>query len=438
MRAMQPPQPALSDVQAMALALEQARAAAAAGEVPVGAVLVRQGRVLAQAHNACIGLCDPSAHAEILALRRAAAALGNYRLQDCTLYVTLEPCPMCAGAMLHARLARVVYGACDPRTGAAGSWLNLFSQPGLNHKVEVTGGVLAAQCAELLHGFFRPRRHKPQVLRPDALRTPEAAFASLPDPQLPRRTLSGDWPVLDGLQMSLVDAGSTDAPLSWLCLHGQGSWSHGLRHLFGPWLQAGHRVLAPDLIGFGRSDKPKKTVWHRFDWHRQCLLELIEQLDMQRAVLVLQGSALPLGLSLLLAAPRRFVGVFSLAGHWPQPGQAVPHGRTQLRGLAPVERAVLQAPFPDRGHAAALRAQDLWSPEQAQAEPLMRSLHNFWQQVGAPACVHVQAPERTALTANLALSAHALNWQGLASPLALTDAIGAELAQRSLQVFSAV
>jgi tRNA(adenine34) deaminase len=139
----------------MRLALQQAQAAREAGEVPVGAVVVKNGEVVAQAHNAPIGLHDPSAHAEILALRAAAEKLGNYRLDDCTLYVTLEPCAMCAGAMLHARLKRVVWGAAEPKTGAAGSVLNLFDHPQLNHQTQATGGVRAEEASAMLQDFFK-------------------------------------------------------------------------------------------------------------------------------------------------------------------------------------------------------------------------------------------------------------------------------------------
>lgn len=142
----------------MQLALEQAQRAWDLGEVPVGAVVVRDGEVIATGCNQPIGLHDPTAHAEIVALRAAAAKLGNYRLPGCTLYVTLEPCAMCSGAMMHARLARVVYGALDPKTGACGSVLDLFGQPQLNHHTEVEGGVMAAQAGAMLKAFFAERR----------------------------------------------------------------------------------------------------------------------------------------------------------------------------------------------------------------------------------------------------------------------------------------
>jgi tRNA(adenine34) deaminase len=142
----------------MALAIEQANCAALAGEVPVGAVLVRDGQVLAKAFNQPIGLHDPSAHAEMQVLRAAGQAESNYRLPGTTLYVTLEPCAMCGGAMLHARVERVVYGAPDPKTGAAGSALNLFSNQQINHQTQVEGGVLAEECGQVLKRFFKERR----------------------------------------------------------------------------------------------------------------------------------------------------------------------------------------------------------------------------------------------------------------------------------------
>lgn len=147
-----------NDAYWMAVALKQAEAGAEAGEVPVGAVLVLDDQCLADSHNAPISECDPTAHAEIRVLREGARRLGNYRLPGTTLYVTLEPCPMCVGAMVHARVARLVYAASDPRTGAAGGALDLVGHESHNHRIEVTGGVLKEEAAELLRGFFRSRR----------------------------------------------------------------------------------------------------------------------------------------------------------------------------------------------------------------------------------------------------------------------------------------
>ncbi len=144
----------------MRLALREATRAAREQEVPVGATVVRDGQALARAHNRPIALRDPTAHAEILALRRAARKLGNYRLTGCDLYVTIEPCAMCAGAIVQARLRRVVFGATDPKGGASGSALKVLNHPKLNHQVEVVAGVLAEECAALLREFFRARRGK--------------------------------------------------------------------------------------------------------------------------------------------------------------------------------------------------------------------------------------------------------------------------------------
>jgi tRNA(adenine34) deaminase len=151
----------------MQQAILQAHKAAALGEVPVGAIVVKDGQVIATGFNQPIGTHDPTAHAEIMALRAASAILGNYRLPGCELYVTLEPCAMCSGAMMHARLARVVFGATDPKTGACGSIVNLFEQEKLNHHTEVVGGVLAEECGTLLKTFFAARRRAvPRVIEP--------------------------------------------------------------------------------------------------------------------------------------------------------------------------------------------------------------------------------------------------------------------------------
>jgi tRNA(adenine34) deaminase len=146
------------DAAFMRAALEQAAAAGARGEVPVGAVLVRGGDIIATAGNAPIASHDPTAHAEIEALRAGGRALGSYRLTDTTLYVTLEPCVMCASAIVHARVRRLVFGAWDPRAGAAGSITDVFALPQLNHRVDVFGGVLMEECGELLRRFFEVRR----------------------------------------------------------------------------------------------------------------------------------------------------------------------------------------------------------------------------------------------------------------------------------------
>jgi tRNA(adenine34) deaminase len=144
----------------MQLALDLAKSAAQAGEVPVGAIIVKDGVIIGRGSNAPIGKHDPTAHAEIQAMRDAAQYLGNYRLVDCTLYVTLEPCAMCTGAIQHARISRLVYGASDPKTGACGSVVNLMAEPKLNHHAKITSGVMANECGTTLTTFFAARRKK--------------------------------------------------------------------------------------------------------------------------------------------------------------------------------------------------------------------------------------------------------------------------------------
>ncbi len=148
----------MTDQEAMQAALGEARLAVEAGEVPIGALVVRDGEIIARGQNRVLRDIDPTAHAEIVSLRAAALALGNYRLNGCTLYVTLEPCAMCAGAMIHARVDRLVFAAVDPKTGACGSVLKVLNHPQLNHQIQVEQGTLADEAAELLRNFFRERR----------------------------------------------------------------------------------------------------------------------------------------------------------------------------------------------------------------------------------------------------------------------------------------
>ncbi len=375
----------------MHLALAEAAKARAAGEVPVGAVVVQGDRVIGRGRNAPLGRHDPTAHAEVMALREAAQALGNYRLDGCELYVTLEPCAMCGGAMMHARLARVVYGAADPKTGAAGSVVNLFAQRQLNHQTQVQGGVLAQECGALLSAFFRARRQDQRAtahpLRDDAVRTPDARFENLPGYPWAPNYLS-DLPALAGWRMHYLDEGPADAPVTWLCLHGNPAWSFLYRKMIPEFLQAGHRVVAPDLIGFGRSDKPKKESAHRFEWHRQVLLEFVEQMDLRRVVLVVQDWGGLLGLTLPMAAPARYDGLLVMntmlatgetplsAGFlaWREMCARNPEfdvARLLARGnphLLPQECEAYNAPFPDRGHRAALRAFPARVPERPNDE----------------------------------------------------------------------
>jgi tRNA(adenine34) deaminase len=393
----------VNDAAFMGLALQQARLAAAAGEVPVGAVVVKDGRVIGAGHNAPIGSRDPTAHAEINALRAAAAALGNYRLDGCELYVTLEPCSMCSGAMLHSRLKRVVFGAADPKTGTAGSALDLFSQDQLNHQTEVRGGVLAEECGALLAEFFKARRQEGRAvnypLREDALRPADAQFAGLPGYPWPARYVS-DLPSLHGLRMHYLDEGPSDAPLTWLCLHGNPSWSYLYRKMIPLFLAAGHRVIAPDLIGFGKSDKPKKESAHSFSWHRQVLLEFVERLDLRDMVLAVQDWGGLLGLTLPIEIPARYRGLLVMnttlgtgdaplsAGFlaWRDMCTKNPEfdvARLFQRGnphMSAAECAAYNAPFPDRGHRAALRAFPAMVPDRQDADgaAVSRQAREFW------------------------------------------------------------
>jgi tRNA(adenine34) deaminase len=390
----------MTDEDFMRLALAQAALARERGEVPVGAVVVHQGQVIGRAGNAPIASHDPTAHAEIGALRQAAAHLGNYRLDGCSLYVTLEPCSMCAGAMIHARLDRVVYGAPDPRTGAAGSALDLFGNPQLNAHTRVTGSVLAQECAQMLRDFFKPRRTNAEPLREDALRTPDSAFDNLPGYPWPAHYLS-DLPSAPGWRVHYLDEGPPQAALTWLCLHGNPAWSYLYRHMIPVFLRAGHRVIAPDLPGFGKSDKPKKEAQHSFIWHRQVLLDLVERLDLQRVVLVVQDWGGILGLTLPMAHPQRYHGLlvmntllatgeaalspgFLAWRQWCKSQPAYDIARLFLRGnphLSAQEAAAYAAPFPDGGHRAALRAfpeRVPGSPEEEGAE-LSRQAARFWQ-----------------------------------------------------------
>ena len=391
----------MDDADFMRLALAQAHLAQAQGEVPVGAVLVKDGQVIAQACNAPIARHDPCAHAEIMALREAAQALGNYRLDDCELFVTLEPCPMCAGAILHSRLKRVVYGARDPKTGAAGSVLNLFEMPTLNHQTQCQGDVLGQECADLLKSFFQARRSKAWPLRDDAVRPPEDAFMNLPGfPWQPH--YMNDLPALAGLRMHYLDEGPRDASVTWLCLHGNPAWSYLYRRMLPVWVAAGHRVVAPDMPGFGKSDQPKKTSAHTFDWHREVLLQFVERMDLQAVNLVVQDWGGLLGLTLPMAAPQRYLGLLVMnttlaTGEQPlsagflawremcanQPNFSV--SRLFARGnphMSAAECLAYDAPFPDAGHRAALRAFPPMVPEHLDSPgaAISRQAQAFWRE----------------------------------------------------------
>ena len=395
----------MNDVDLMMVALQQAREASAQGEIPVGAVVVKDGRIIGTGRNSPVAGHDPTAHAEINALRQAASFLGNYRLDGCELFVTLEPCAMCAGAMLHARLKRVVYGAADPKTGAAGSVVDVLGHNQLNHQTAVQGGVMADECGELLQGFFQARRAQVKAenqmnhpLRDDALRTPDSQFAALPGyPWAPHYV--SDLPSLNGLRMHYLDEGRA-GELTYLCLHGNPAWSYLYRKMIPVFLSAGHRVVAPDLIGFGKSDKPKRDDAHSFTWHRQTLLELVERLDLNNVILVVQDWGGLLGLTLPLAKPERYKGLLVMntvlaTGEQPlAPGflawremcaknPQFDIARLFARGnthMSKDECAAYMAPFPDAGHRAATRAFPGMVPEFADSDgaAISRQARDFW------------------------------------------------------------
>jgi tRNA(adenine34) deaminase len=364
----------------MEMALTQADEAAKGGEVPVGAVVVKDGQVIASGRNGSIEGHDPTAHAEIMAIRAAARVLGNYRLDGCELFVTLEPCAMCSGAMLHARLARVVYGAPDPKTGAAGSVMDLFASTQINHQTEVRGGVMATECAARLQAFFQQKRCDQEQqrralhpLRDDALRTPDTRFLELPDYPWQPNYIS-DLRSLAGLRMHYLAEGPAGAELTYLCLHGNPTWSYLYRKMIPVFLQAGHRVIAPDLIGFGRSDKPKKESAHSFAFHRQTLLELIERLDLRRVVLVAQDWGGLLGLTLPMEMPERFHGLVLM-------GTMSKFFERSNSHLSATECAAYAAPFPGGGHRAGIRALSDLVPDRIDADgaAISREARSFLQ-----------------------------------------------------------
>jgi tRNA(adenine34) deaminase len=439
----------MDDAACMQLALAQARLAALAGEVPVGAVVVKDGRVIGVGRNAPLGTHDPTAHAEIVALRAAAQTLGNYRLDGCALFVTLEPCAMCSGAMLHARISRVVFGAFDPKTGAAGSVLNLFAQRTLNHQTSVQGGVLAEEAASVMQAFFQTKRVEKSLqkkalhpLRDDALRTPDACFANVLDYPWAPHYLS-DLPSLTGLRMHYLDEGDPAAPITYLCLHGNPSWSYVYRKMIPGFLASGARVVAPDLIGFGKSDKPKKESSHGFSWHRGILLEFVERLNLHNVVLVVQDWGGILGLTLPMEAPHRYAGLLAMntllaTGDgaltpgflaWREMCAKNPEfdiGCLLARGnpqMGAAECAAYMAPFPDKGHRSATRAFPAMVPHTPDSDGAALSVRAraFWQQQWSGRSLMAIGMQDPVLGEGTMLALHA-TVRGCAAPLRIDTA----------------
>lgn len=373
----------------MRAALAAAARAAEEDEVPVGAVVVHEGRIIATGWNRPVGDCDPSAHAEMVALREAARLLGNYRLPEAELFVTLEPCSMCAGAVLQARLKKVTFGAHDVKAGAAGGVVNLFAEPRINHQTQVEGGLLAEESASLLRDFFAVRRTlaKEKASMQDVLRTPDASFVNLPGyPFAPHYI--GDLKGYQGLRIHYVDEGPRDAQLTILCLHGQPAWSYLYRRMIPTLAAAGHRVIGPDLIGFGRSDKPVDDARYTFMFHRGMLANFIERMDLRNVVLVCQDWGGILGLTLPMDMPERFCGLLVMntmfgTGDAPlskgfldwrdfnnrNPDMAV--GKLFARAcphLSAAEAAAYDAPFPDATYKAGVRRFPNLVPDRPDAE----------------------------------------------------------------------
>lgn len=336
----------------MQVALQAARSSADEGEVPVGAVVVHRPKpgglatVVARSHNRPIGLNDPTAHAEMLALRAAAQQMGNYRLDECELYVTLEPCAMCAQALLHARVRRVIFGTSEPKTGAAGSVLNLFAMPELNHQTSVCGGVLAESAAALMQAFFQQRRRSARQdaspLRDDALRAPDRCFAqvweSFPDWQGASHC-SQAVAALEGLRLHWLDLGPPQGDV-WLGLHNAQGWWPQLVPWVKQQLASESRVLLPDLPGFGQSDKPKKAHWHSLDKHAHVIWDWLSGLGVNQLRLGVACGQSQLAQAVIRHAPERVLEVRHL------PADA-------LTTLSPDWAS---APYPDAGHRAAQRA----------------------------------------------------------------------------------
>jgi len=354
----------------MRMALAQAHKAQAVGEVPVGAVVVKDGQVIGVGYNAPIASRDPTAHAEIVAIRAAAQTLGNYRLDGCELFVTLEPCVMCAGAMLHARLARVVYGAKEPKTGAAGSAVDLFANTQINHHTAITAGVLASECAATLQSFFLGRRQEQalqaQPLSDDALRTPTSVFGALQGYPFTTRYFNAGA-ALRGWRMHYLDEGSPGSTAVVLCLHDVSGWSYRFRYLIPALAKMGMRVVVPDMIGFGMSDKPKKDAAHTVALHLESLGKLLEHLQLSSLVVVGEGTGIHVAQLLV--------------GKWPHSVLQVCQLCTDTEAMTDVSGAD-GLPYPDKGYQAGLRAAPRLTAQLASAVAGLASADS-----GPPHCV---------------------------------------------------
>lgn len=278
----------------MQQALDLAYVASCHNEVPVGAVIVKNGEVIAKGFNLCIQNSDPTAHAEIVAIKQAASVLKNYRLEDCELYVTLEPCCMCAGAILNSRMKRVVYAASDFKAGAAGTVIDVFQNPSLNHQTTITKGVLNEESVAVLQNFFQKKRHEqtqtslPNKLREDFLRLPVTIYKKfIEENQLAKFShFNYQLNSLNGARLHYLDSGLANLKSDQhnqktiVILPGLMQSTHSFLDVFYYFKNIGTRVVVIDLIGMGYSDKPKKLKHDSFEaminYHFQYLNELLK------------------------------------------------------------------------------------------------------------------------------------------------------------------
>lgn len=356
----------------MQLALEQAQVGETLGEVPVGAVLALGDQVIAVGHNQTISQCDPTAHAEIVAIRAAAQALGNYRLSQCRMYVTLEPCAMCMGAILHGRIAQLYFAAFDPKTGACGSVLDLAAEPRINHHCQVHGGVLQAQCADYLVGYFhrlrsRKRQSSNAPLREDALRMDSASLSPLMKKAQPM--LVDDLVALHGLRMQVwcSPASEISPERLVLCLHGTCSWSYIYRDLLSADLPPNLKVWAVDLPGHGGSDKTKKGEEHLdLIFQLEVLKEFLLRAETPDIHIVAQDSGCELAVYLAASGEINVSGLTLLnpaCADFPVADLQTHPIRSRRQFVALVNRLsagdakttdALCAPYPDAGHMAGM------------------------------------------------------------------------------------
>lgn len=356
----------------MQLAIQQAAEAELANEVPVGAVLVKDGKVIAVGRNRTLETGDPTAHAEIIALREAAKIVGTHRLDGLELFVTLEPCPMCTGAVFQSRLSRLVYGAADPKTGSAGSVTNLFNIRQLNHHTALTAGVLAESCGSQLQAFFQKiRRNKKRTrvrLREDAVRSDKKDFTEFKE----FLTDSHYFVTSEGWRIHYVDSGGAPGSKVILCLHEFPFWSYQFKRLLPLLTKRGYRVVMPDLIGCGLSDKPKRSSWHSPQNHAAALHQLLSSLEVSHVQSIALGASEKIIKNLISISNIKFDEVFAsvlqgnstaesigknkfLSGYLMDPVIWSRKYIKYLQDLSMDDVKALLVSFPDKGHAGMLK-----------------------------------------------------------------------------------